>query len=99
MRSVNAVRAELDERFGDIFGFAGRVVEENQVHADFWRGKENEACIVLYHFAKAVNLLDATRTLCHDGFAKEAIAHLPQSVQPFHQSPLVDQARSVFQAS
>ncbi len=74
MRSVEAVRAELNDRFGDIFGFAVRVVEENQVHADLWRGKENETGVVLYHFAKAVNLLDTTRRLCHDGFAREAIA-------------------------
>ncbi len=74
MRSVEAVRAELDDRYGDLFSFASRVVVKNQAHADRWRDKENETGVVLYHFAKAVNLLDATRRLCHDGFAREAIA-------------------------
>ena len=74
MRSVEGVRAELDNRYGDLFRFALDVVKKNQAHADRWRGKENETGVVLYHFAKAVNLLDATRRLCHDGFAREAIA-------------------------
>ena len=74
MRSVEAVRAELDNRYGDLFRFALHVVKKNQVHADRWRGKENETGVVLYHFSKAVNLLDATRRLCYDGFAREAIS-------------------------
>ena len=74
MRSVEDVRAELDNQYGDYFSFALRVVVKNQAHADRWRDKENETGVVLYHFAKAVNLLDATRRLCHDGFAREAIA-------------------------
>ena len=74
LRSVEDVRAELDNQYGDFFSFALRVVVENQAHADRWRDKENETGVVLYHFAKAVNLLDATRRLCHDGFAREAIA-------------------------
>ena len=74
MRSVEAVRAELDDRFGDLFRFALHVVKKNQVHANRWRVKEVETGVVLYHFTKAVNLLDATCRLCHDGFAREAIA-------------------------
>ena len=74
MKSVDAVRAELSERYGDLFSFALRVVIQNRAHADRWRDKANEAGVVLYHFAKAVNLLDATRRLCHDGFAREAVA-------------------------
>ncbi len=73
MRSVEAVRAELDDRYGDLFRFALHVVKMNQAHADRWRVKEIETGVVLYHFTKAVNLLDATRRLCHDGFAREAI--------------------------
>ena len=74
MRSVEAVRAELEDQYGDIFKFASRVVERNRAQANRWRDKENEAVPVLYHFAKSVNLLDATSRLCHDGFAREAIA-------------------------
>ena len=74
MRSVEAVQAELDDRYGDLFSFASRVVMENRIHADRWRDKEIKTSVVLYHFAKAVNLLDATRRLCRDGFAREAIA-------------------------
>ena len=74
MKSVEAIRAELDDRYGDIFSFALRVVVENRSHADRWRDKENKTGVVLYHFAKAVNLLDVTHRLCHDGFAREAIA-------------------------
>ena len=74
MRSVEAVRAELDDQYGDLFSFALRVVVENRIHAEKWRYKKNKNGVVLYHFAKAVNLLDATRRLCHDGFAREAIA-------------------------
>ena len=58
----------------DLFSFALRVVVENRTHEDRWRDKENETGVVLYHFTKAVNLLDATRRLCHDGFAREAIS-------------------------
>ena len=64
----------LTTNTGTYFSFALRVVVKNQAHADRWRDKENETGVVLYHFAKAVNLLDATRRLCHDGFAREAIA-------------------------
>lgn len=74
MRSVEAVRAELDDQYGDLFSFALRVVVENRIHADRWRDKEIDTGVVLYHFTKAVNLLDATRRLCHDGFAREAIS-------------------------
>ena len=74
MRSVEAVRAELEDRYGEIFSFASRVVERNRTQANRWRDKENAAVPVLYHFSKAVNLLDATCRLCHDGFAREAIA-------------------------
>ena len=73
MRSVEAVRAELDDQYGDLFSFALRVVMKNRIHADRWRDKKLGTAVVLYHFAKAVNLLDATRRLCHDGFAREAI--------------------------
>ena len=73
MRSVEAVQAELDDQYGDLFSFALRVVVENRIHADRWRDKEIDTGVVLYHFAKAVNLLDATRRLCHEGFAREAI--------------------------
>lgn len=76
MRSVEAVRTELDNQYGDLFGFALRVVVKNQAHADRWRDrdKEIETGVALYHFTKAVNLLDATRRLCYDGFAREAIS-------------------------
>ena len=74
MRSVEEVRAELDDQYGDLFSFALRVAVENRIHADRWRDKEIDTGVVLYHFAKAVNLLDATRRLCYDGFAREAIA-------------------------
>lgn len=74
MKSVEAVRAELDNQYGDIFSFALSIVIKNQAHADRWRDKEIETGVVLYHFAKAVNLLDATRRLCYDGFAREAIS-------------------------
>ena len=74
MRSVESIQAELDDQYGELFSFALRVVVENRTHADRWRDKENETGVVLYHFAKAVNLLDATRRLCHDGFAREAIS-------------------------
>ena len=73
MRYVEAVQAELDDRYGDLFSFASRVVMENRIHADRWRDKEIKTSVVLYHFAKVVNLLDATRRLCYDGFAREAI--------------------------
>ena len=53
MRSVEDVRAELDDRYGDLFSSALRVVVENQAHADRWRDKEDETGVVLYHFAKA----------------------------------------------
>lgn len=74
MRSVKSVRAELNNQYGDLFSFALRIIEKNRTHADQWRSKETETGVVLYHFAKAVNLLDATRRLCHDGFAREAIS-------------------------
>ena len=74
MRSVEGVRAGLDDQYGDLFSFALHVVVENRIHADRWRDKESGTDVVLYHFAKAINLLDATRRLCHDGFAREAIA-------------------------
>ena len=74
MRSVEGVRAELDDQYGDLFSFALHVVVENRIHADRWRDKKIDTGVVLYHFAKAVNLLDATRRLCHDGFAREAIS-------------------------
>ena len=74
MKSVEDVRADLDHLYGDLFSFALCVVKKNHIHADRWRDKENETGVVLYPFAKAVNLLDATRRLCHDGFAREAIA-------------------------
>ena len=74
MRSVEGVRAELDDQYGDLFSFALHVVVENRIHADRWRDKESGTDVVLYHFAKAINLLDATRRLYHDGFAREAIS-------------------------
>ena len=74
MKSVEAVRAELNNRYEDLFKFALRVVRINRTYSKRCRGKEDETGVVLYHFRKAVNLLDATRRLCHDGFGREAIA-------------------------
>ena len=74
MKSVQAVRAEIHRQYKDLFDFALEVVKRNGTHADQWRAFDLEAAVVLYHFGKGVNLLEATRRLCLDGFGREAIA-------------------------
>ena len=74
MKSVQAVRAELRNEYGDLFDFALDVVRRNQKVAAGWRPVDLETAVVLYHFGRAVNLLEATRRLCLDGFAREAIS-------------------------
>ena len=74
MKSVQAVRSELRHQYGDLFEFALDVVKRNQALAARWRPMDLETAVVLYHFGKGVNLLEATRRLCLDGFAREAIS-------------------------
>ena len=74
MRSVQAIRSELRDQYGDLFEFALDVVKRNQALAARWRPMDLETAVVLYHFGKGVNLLEATRRLCLDGFAREAIS-------------------------
>lgn len=74
MSSVQKVHKELLQSYGDLFAFARQVVVRNRRLAARSYEKKNDTAVVLYHFTKAVNLLDATRRLCFDGFAREAIA-------------------------
>lgn len=74
MKSIQDVRAEVYRRYMDLFDFALEVVERNRAHADRWRAFDLETAVVLYHFGKGVNLLEATRRLCLHGFGREAIA-------------------------
>jgi hypothetical protein len=66
-------KAQL-KRYNDLFRFARRVVARNRAYAGRWREKDGNCGVVLYHLAKALNLLDAIQRLCHGGFAREAIA-------------------------
>ena len=74
VKSVRVVRSELRHQYGDLFEFAIDVVKRNQAIAGKWRPSDVETAVVLYHFSRGVNLLEATRRLCLDGFAREAIS-------------------------
>ena len=73
-RSVRELEARARWRYADLFRFSLRLVRTGRatlVHAfpgDIPKG------VVLYHYTKAVNLLDSIRHLCKMGFAREAMA-------------------------
>jgi hypothetical protein len=64
---------KIRERFRDYFDYADEVVRECSSIEEKTFEPERRNAILLYHYAKAINLLHAVLNLCLKGFAREAI--------------------------
>lgn len=73
MASVTQLRKRVKWRYGSAFDFCLRIVRSNRALAEKEYPCSTEVAVILYHFAKGINLLDAVRRLCQDGYAREAI--------------------------